>query len=287
MWITRSTQTRSNIILGTTKRCTEPPGNQTVAKLIEMFESHQHKEQFLKDMSQTQKINRFSKASQKMLQDVRILRKDCNSFTEIGIICCSCGRNLKYKRSLTTNQKANNDFTSVPGYNIKKNSSRGPKHGQSERQLMFFKAKDMQRKAKMSKNGSHPTILSRWKAQESYRTSSANHNIGEKEIMLCDQIALENHDYIATKAERIQHSKHWVLSINADDLNNCEVGGIVQGDEGPIFGAAQVFCHGVTVEVGYQEEGQEEEVEKQEEVEGEEKQLKDNRTSWMVWRWGE
>ena len=50
---------------------------------------------------------------------------------------------------------------------------------------------------------------------------------------------------------------------------------------------AQVFCHGVIVEVGHQEEGQEEEVEKQGEVEGEEKQLKDNRTSWMIWRWGE
>ena len=38
----------------------------TVAKLIEKFESHRHKEQFLKDMSQTQKINRFSKASRKI-----------------------------------------------------------------------------------------------------------------------------------------------------------------------------------------------------------------------------
>ena len=39
-----------------------------VAKLIEKFESHQHKEQFLQDMSQTQKI--FSRASQKLLQDM-------------------------------------------------------------------------------------------------------------------------------------------------------------------------------------------------------------------------
>ena len=31
-----------------------------VTKLIEMFEKHQHKEQFLKDMSQKQEINRFS-----------------------------------------------------------------------------------------------------------------------------------------------------------------------------------------------------------------------------------
>ena len=81
---------------------------------------------------------------------------------------------------------------------------------------MFFKAEDVLRKAKSKKNGNHPTILSRWKAQESYRTSAAKHNIGEKEIMLYDQIALGNHDYIATKAERMQNSKHCVLSINAE-----------------------------------------------------------------------
>ena len=70
----------------------------TVAKLIEMFESHQHKEQFLKDMSQTPKINGFSEASQKLLQDdekteivefcensTKLQCSDCNYFTEIGM----------------------------------------------------------------------------------------------------------------------------------------------------------------------------------------------------------
>ena len=66
------------------------------------------------------------------------------------------------------------------------------------------------------------------------------------------------------------------------------MGGIVQGDEGPVCGVAQVIgFHGVIVVVGHQEEGQEEEGEKQEEVEGEVEKLRDNRTSWMVWRWGE
>ena len=55
------------------------------------------------------------------------------------------------------------------------------------------------------------------------------------------------------------------------------MGGIVQGDEGPVCGVAQVVdCHGVTV--GHQE--QEEEVEKQEEVEGEGETLKEHCT-WM------
>ena len=78
----------------------------------------------------------------------------------------------------------------------------------------------------------------------------------------------------------VSRSKRWTFQ-------KCEVGGIVQGDEGPINEVAQVVCHGVIVEVGHQEEGQEEEVEKQGEVKGEEKQLKDNRTSWMIWRWCE
>ena len=44
----------------------------------------------------------------------------------------------------------------------------------------------------------------------------AEHNIGEKEIMLYDRIALERHDKTATRAVRLQNAKHWVLRLNAD-----------------------------------------------------------------------
>ena len=101
-----------------------------VTKLFEMFEKHQHKEQFLKDMSQKQEINKFSEESQQLLDmnpteifelcdnSAKHQCPDFNSFTEIGIIHCSCGRNLKYKRSPTTLQKTNSDFTSIPGFVI-------------------------------------------------------------------------------------------------------------------------------------------------------------------------
>ena len=70
-------------------------------------------------------------------------------------------------------------------------------------------------------------------------------------------------------------------------LITCEREVIVQGDEGPVRGVAQVIgCHGVIVVVGHQEEGQEEEVEKQEEVEGEGGKLKVKRT-WMECGWNE
>ena len=45
-----------------------------------------------------------------------------------------------------------------------------------------------------AKKKNHPTILSRWKAQQSYRSSLEKHGIGEKDIMLYDQIAVHKHD---------------------------------------------------------------------------------------------
>ena len=78
-----------------------------------------------------------------------------------------------------------------------------------------------------------------------------------------------------------------VDELHVVGLITCEWEDIVQGDEGPISGVAQVVCHGVKVVRVHREEGQEEEVEKQGEVEGEEEQLRDNHTSWMVWRWGD
>ena len=201
-----------------------------VTKLIEMFEKkHQLEEQFLKDVSQKQEINRFSEDSQKLLDDMNqseifeLCEKsakhqcpDCNVFSEIGIIYCSCRINLKYSRSPTTLQKTNCDFTSIPGFVIKKNSSRGPEHGVSERQVMFHKAKQMLKKARQGKHGDHPTIFLRWYEQQGYRKSLAEHNIGEREVMLFDRIALERHDFSATKAERLQNAKHWILRLNAD-----------------------------------------------------------------------
>ena len=51
-------------------------------------------------------------------------RLHCFSVTEIGFLCCSCV------------------FTSILGFVIKKNPSRGPKHGQSERQIMFLQGEE-------------------------------------------------------------------------------------------------------------------------------------------------
>ena len=54
--------------------------------------------------------------------------------------------------------KSNNDVVSIPGYVIKKNNKRGARHGPSERQRMYYKAKDVLHKAGQKKHGEHSSI---------------------------------------------------------------------------------------------------------------------------------
>ena len=81
---------------------------------------------------------------------------------------------------------------------------------------MYYKAKEMLTKARQKKHGSYPTILARWYNSEKYRNSLSSIGWTEKDIMLFDRIALENQSYVETKAERIQNSKHWILTLNKE-----------------------------------------------------------------------
>ena len=184
---------------------------------------------FIQDLSQTQKIDKFSKESKDLITDLNNTEifelcenyskqqcPECNAYWEIGIICCSCGRSMPSTRSPTEFDQNNRDITSIAGYVNKKNRRRGAKHGPSERQKMYFQAKKMLKKARQEKHGCHPTILSRWYGDESYITSCSAVGRREHHMMLYDRIAVEKHIYIAARAERTQNSKHWILTINAE-----------------------------------------------------------------------
>ena len=74
----------------------------------------------------------------------------------------------------------------------------------------------MLHKAGQKKHGEHSSILARWHSDCKYRTSLTRIGWTEQVIMLFDRIALETHSYVATKAERIRNSDHWVLKLNQD-----------------------------------------------------------------------
>ena len=91
---------------------------------------------------------------------------------------------MPYKRSPTTTQKANNDK---------------PKHGASERQIMFFKTKEMLQKARQEKHGSHPTILARWCAQENTEIRWKNTIVTKKKscftiVSLLNDMIIQPHE---------------------------------------------------------------------------------------------
>ena len=91
---------------------------------------------------------------------------------------------------------------------------------------MYHQAKQMLKKARQQKHGRHPTILSRWQQGGKNTTKYS----------LYDRIAVEKHIYTATRAERIQNSKHWILTINAD-------GGTQQPlNQRPDFAQAKIEC---------------------------------------------
>ena len=144
-----------------------------------MFEKHQHEEQFLEDMSQKQEINKFSEDSQQELADNEPHR-DLGTLRGCHIDVLIAIPSPKYSRSPTTIQKTNCDFTSIPGFGKKKNTSRGPKHGVSERQVMFYKAK------KMLQGGTNK------KDTEGHWRST---RLAKSKSCLLDRIARERHDY--------------------------------------------------------------------------------------------
>ena len=164
-----------------------------VKRLIEKFENHKRKESSIQDLSQTQKINKFSKEPQDLIADLNNTEifelcensskqqcPDCNLYWEIGIICCSCGRNMESTRSPTEFDQSNRDVTSIPGYVIKKNRSPGVKHGASQRQKMCYQAKQMLQKARQEKINDTFTLVCRRRLQKSivsYRVEGTPHDV--------------------------------------------------------------------------------------------------------------
>ena len=119
-------------------------------------------------------------------------------------------------RSPTEFDQNNRDVTSIPGYVIKKTEALEPSTVLLKYKKMFFHAKQMLKKARQGKHGGHPTILSRWYADEEYTKSLSDIGWRKHHIRLYDRIALETHIYKATRAERIQIANNWILTANSE-----------------------------------------------------------------------
>ena len=206
----------------------DPHRKDKVKKLIEKFENP-NKESFLQHFKQTKEINEFSKKAQDLIADMNNTeifelcetssKQQCPDFNlhgELGIVYWKSGRCLRISRSGKEVDKSNNDVVSIPRCVIKKNDKRGARRGPSERQRIYYKAKEILHKAVQLKYGEHSSVFARWHSDYKYRHSLTRIGWTEQDIMVYDRINLENHSYVATKAERNRNSEHWVLKLNQD-----------------------------------------------------------------------
>ena len=98
---------------------------------------------------------------------------------------------MKFSRSPTEFDQNNPDVTSIPGYEIKKNSIRGVKHGLLKDKRCTTRRDRCSKKAREEKYGCHPTIRSRWYADEEYRKSLSARGLKEDHKMLHDRNDVE------------------------------------------------------------------------------------------------
>ena len=194
-------------------------------RLIEKLENHKHKDSFIQDLSQTQKINKFSKESQDLIADLNNTEifelcensstqqcPECNTYWETGIIYCSCGRSMKSSQRPTEFEQNNYDVTSIRCYVITENSSRGAKHGPSERQRMYYQAKQIL-KTRSYASETYRTSLSLigWEEKDIKKEELSNHSINDRTLLKRE----ENANYCMTSTwQRPRKTTEPFLAVN-------------------------------------------------------------------------
>ena len=194
----------------------DPHRKDKVKKLIEKFENP-NKESFHQHFKQTKEINEFSKKAQDFIADMNNTEifelcetsskqqcPDCNLYLGNG------NNPLQLRKKCKIYADSNGVRPEQPWRHHnpwicdeeKTASSRGVKHGASERQKMQYQARQMLEKVRQGKHGRHPTILSRWYGDEDCIKSA----VGGKNnyIMLYDGIAVVKRIYIATRAREFK-----------------------------------------------------------------------------------
>ena len=65
----------------------------------------------------------------------------------------------------------------------------------------------------------YKTILERWHKDDKYPKSLSDIGWTEEQIIQYDELALEDHSYIATTEERTRNEKNWVLKLNKEGVH--------------------------------------------------------------------
>ena len=170
---------------------------------VKPFENHPNRNVLLKDFEKSEEIN--SKNLITEMGNTEIF--EFFETSENGFVFCTRGKCVQPTKRVDEDRF---DMLSIPGYVMKKNQSRGAGHGQSLRQKMYHKARDVLRKAQNAKNGQRKTILERWFQDAQCRANLSEHGWTEEQIRQYDALALEDPE------ERRRWEKNWHIVFNEE-----------------------------------------------------------------------
>ena len=120
---------------------------------LEKIESHRHREALQADLQQNNVYNPFSKNSKAMIRELdnvelfelcetlpKVQCSHCLLYWNQGIVYCTCGQCLIYRKSRRKYNKLRVDALSIPNYVIKKGRSHGARHCKTEEQQEYHMA---------------------------------------------------------------------------------------------------------------------------------------------------
>ena len=139
---------------------------------------------------------------------------NCLTYRSKGIVYCTCGTCLRPSNKVRKLNSDWHDVLSTPSYVIKKGPSHGRRHENTERQRIYHEAKLASRKAKKYKS-----IQDRFLRCPIYRKSLWDIGWTEEHCARLDEIAAEDHSYVATTAERARRENTWVIVHNSSGPN--------------------------------------------------------------------
>ena len=136
---------------------------------------------------------------------------DCALYREIGIVYSTCGRCMQPTAMNRQYNKDRYDLLLIFGNVLKKYQSWGPWHGQSMRQIIYHRARDMFRKSQTSKE----RFVRNYSGKMVHRCRLSKvvvwWRLDRREIRQYDALALEDHSYEATPEERGRWQRKWFI----------------------------------------------------------------------------
>ena len=138
---------------------------------------------------------------------------DCMTYWPKGVVYCTCSRPSDKVRKLNSDRY---DVLSIPNYVIQKGPSHRRRHENTERQRIYHAAHVSSRKA--TKKG-FKSMRDGFLRCPIHRQTQLDVGWTEDHCARLDEIAPEDHSYIATVAERARCENTWVLVLDSSGPN--------------------------------------------------------------------